>query len=105
MSVRFGTRQLICTSCGKVIEVETGIKTMYCCAQLMVEPEDAQVEENPNSQITARPGINRFECSNCGAMRELEAGIKTIYCCGQLMERMEGAETKPGNSFRVIREE
>jgi len=53
--MRPGIRQLQCEECGRVIEVETGIKTMYCHAKMMVEvdlpPEQSQppADEKPRS--------------------------------------------------------
>jgi len=40
-----GLRKLCCKVCGKESEVETGIKSLYCCAQKMTEVEEEAVTE------------------------------------------------------------
>lgn len=35
---RPGLKTLKCSKCGKVIEVESGINSLYCCATKMEEP-------------------------------------------------------------------
>jgi hypothetical protein len=43
---KLGLRKLRCEVCGTEREVEAGIRTMFCCAQEMVEVEEGEeVEE------------------------------------------------------------
>jgi len=42
---RPGLIEFVCEKCGRVQELEAGIKTMYCCAQPMVEKKEVPAEE------------------------------------------------------------
>ena len=44
-----GLRKLQCEVCGQTRELEAGIKTMYCCAQKMVDVTMKESEEEPET--------------------------------------------------------
>ena len=49
-----GLRKLQCEVCGQTREVEMGIKTMYCCAQLMVDAVEEEGEQEPTLRLKPR---------------------------------------------------
>ena len=49
---RPGIHEVVCEECGTVRELEAGIKSMYCCAKLMVEVEGTK--ERPEEQQPIR---------------------------------------------------
>ena len=46
-----GLRKLQCEVCGTERDVEAGIKTMYCCAQPMIDVEDERNEQEPTLRL------------------------------------------------------
>ena len=50
-----GLRKLQCQVCGKEAEVESGIRTMYCCAEKMVDVTDEVGEEEQNPTLKLNP--------------------------------------------------
>lgn len=55
---RPGLRTMHCEVCGEELELETGIRNMYHCAELMVEVEDGGAplvdEQEPDSPPALR---------------------------------------------------
>ncbi len=49
-----GLHKLLCEKCGTEKEMEAGIRTMYCCAQKMVEVLDEEPEQPPTLQVQPR---------------------------------------------------
>ena len=50
-----GLRKLQCGVCGTTRELEAGIKTMYCCAQMMEEVEEEGEEEEQGPTLKLQP--------------------------------------------------
>ncbi len=48
---RAGLHIFKCEACGQIKELEAGIRTIYCCAQLMVEVPEAEEEQGPTLRL------------------------------------------------------
>lgn len=102
-----GIYLLQCPECGSTREVETGIKTMFCCGQQMVEAEKQEVEEQsePGTETRedshVRSGLRLMQCSTCGGTRKIETGIKVTYCCNKEMEEVVDGDDQPDEPQNV----